>query len=133
MVNNIKKKVKETQDKISIFVKENIIRILVVLGIFIFLEISKSFPYINIIPNIDFLIVGFTLMLAIFLLRVTIPNRGIILIVLFSFVLAMAATIIELSDIADMIGFVIYVLLSIMILRQVFAERKKLKELDPVK
>jgi hypothetical protein len=130
MVTYIKKKIKELSDEVSNFVKKNIIRILVVLGVFIFLEVSKSFPYVNIIPNVDFLIIGFTLLLAVFLLRVTIPNRGIILIVLFSFFMAMVVTIVELNDIADMIGFVIYILLSIMIIRQVSAERKKLKELD---
>lgn len=130
MVSFVKKKIKEISDKSSIFIKENIIKILVILGIFIVLEISKNFPYINLIPNVDFLIVGFTLLLAVVLFRVTIPNKGIILVVLFLFVLAMLVSIIELNDIADMIGFIIFMLISIMIFRQIFAERKKLKELD---
>lgn len=130
MVNLIKKKVKSISDKVSIFVNKNIIRIIIILGTFIFLEISKSFPYINLIPNVDFLIVGFTLLFAVVLFRVTIPNKGIILVVLFFFIVAMLVSIVELNDIADMIGFIIYVLLSIMIIRQIFVERKKLKELD---
>ena len=130
MVNILKKKIKEISDKFSIFVKENIIRILVVLGIFIVLEISKSFPYINIIPNIDFLIVGFTLFLAVTLFRVSIPNRSIILIVLFLFAIATLVTIVELKDIVEMIGFIIFVLLTIVVVRQIFLERRKLKELD---
>lgn len=130
MVNSIKKKIKELSDKVSIFIKDNLIRILIILAIFISLEVSKSFPYVNLIPNVDFLIVGFTLFLSVLLFRVTIPNKGIILVVLFFFIVAMLVSIVELGDIAEMIGFVIYVLLSIMIIRQVFAERKKLKELD---
>lgn len=130
MVNSIKKEIKEVSDKVALFIRDNLIRIFIVLAIFIFLEVSKSFPYVNIIPNIDFLIVGFTLLLAVALFRVAIPNKGIILVVLFFFILAMIVSITELNDIADMIGFIIYVLLSIMILRQVFVERKKLKELD---
>ncbi len=130
MFNNIKKKIKFIKDQISNFVEVNIIRILVVLGIFIFLEISKTFPYVNLIPSVDFLIVGFTLLLSVLLFRVTIPNKGIILVVLFFLVIAAFVTIVELKDIADMIGFIIFVLLSIMIFRQIFTERKKLKELD---
>lgn len=130
MVNFIKKTIKEISDRASIFVKRNIIRILIVAGTFIILEISKSFPYVNIIPNVDFLIVGFTLLLSVLLLRVTIPNRAIILVVLCFFGVAAVVTIVELKDIAEMIGFIIFVLLSIMIIRQVFQERKQLKELD---
>lgn len=130
MVSYIKKKIKEISDRVSIFVERNIIRILFIAGSFITLEIGKSFPYINLIPNVDFLIVGFTLLLAVALFRVTIPNKGIILVVLFFFFFAMLVSIVELNDIADMIGFIIFVLLSIMITRQVLQERKQLKELD---
>ncbi len=130
MFKNIKKKIKFTKNQISDFVERNIIRILIVLGIFILLEISKTFPYINIIPNVDFLIVGFTLFLAVTLFRVSIPNRSIILIVLFLFAIATLVTIVELKDIAEMIGFIIFVLLALTIIRLIFQERKKLKELD---
>lgn len=130
MFSNIKKKIKEISDKISIFVNENIIRIVIVAGSFILLEISKSFPYINLIPSIDFLIVGFTLLLVVFLFRVTIPNRNIVLVVLFFLIIAAFTTIVELKDIAEMSGFIIFVLLTLMIVRQIFQERKQLNELD---
>lgn len=130
MVFYIKKKIIGIQNKISIFFKENIIRILVLMFVFITLEVSKSFPYLNLIPSVDFLIVGFTLLLAVLLFRVTIPNRNIVLVVLFLFGLAALVTIVELRDISEMIGFIIYILLSLVIIRQIFQERKKLKELD---
>ncbi len=130
MFSNIKKKIKEISDKISIFVNENIIRIVIVAGSFILLEISKSFPYINLIPSIDFLIVGFTLLLVVLLFRVTIPNRNIVLVVLFFLIIAAFTTIVELKNIAEMSGFIIFVLLTLMIVRQIFQERKQLNELD---
>lgn len=130
MVGRLKRKIKEISNKSSIFIKGNLIQILIVLAVFIFLEISKSFPYINLIPNIDFLIVGFTILLAVLVFRVTIPNKAIVLVVVFSFVAAAFFTIVELMDIADMTGFIIYVLLSIMIIRQVLRERKDLKNIN---
>lgn len=129
MVARIKKKIKEISSKTSIFVKENLIQILLVFAVFIFLEISKSFPYVNLIPSVDFLIVGFTILLAVLVFRVTIPNKVIALVAIFLFVAAAFFTMVELMDIADMIGFMVYVLLSIMIIRQVLQEREDLKKI----
>lgn len=126
----IYKKIVKIFDDASISVRENLAQIVIIIGTFVFLEVIQSFPYINIIPNYQFLVIGFILLLSVILLRVSIPNRKIILIVLFLFATAALLSILDIKPIANLIGFVIYILLAIIIIRQIVNDREELKKSD---
>lgn len=126
----IYKKIVRVSDRISIFVRQNLTQMVVILGTFVFLEVIKSFPYINIIPNYQFLVIGITLLLSVVLLRVSISNKKIILAVLGLFFLASITTIFDIKPISDLIGFIIFVLLALVIIRQIANDRENLKKIE---
>lgn len=126
----IYKKIVKVSDQASSFVRQNLAQIVVIVGTFVVLEVIKSFPYINIIPNYQFLVIGFTLFLSVVLLRASITNKKIILAVLALFFLASVTTIFGIKSISDLIGFIIFVLLAIVIIRQIANDRENLKKID---
>lgn len=130
MYKNFSKKIIKVLDNITSYVRQNIAQIVIIVGVFVTLEVIQSFPYINIIPNYQFLVIGFTLLLGVVLLRVSVSNKKIILLVLALFCIAIITTIFDIKRISDLIGFIIFVLLTIVTFRQIFQDRRKLKELD---
>lgn len=126
----IRQKVIKLTDLTSNFVRKNLIQIVIIVGFFVFLEAIKSFPYINIIPNYQFLVVGFILFLSVVLLRVSISSRKIVFLVLILFALASLTTIFDIKPISDLIGFVIFVLLTLVVIRQIISDRENLKKID---
>lgn len=126
----IYKKIIKVSDQVVSFVRQNLVQVVVILGLFVVLEVIKSFPYINIIPNYQFLVIGFILFLSVVLLRVSISNKKIILALLALLFLASITTIFDIKPISDLIGFVIFVLLTLVIIRQIANDRDKLKEID---
>lgn len=126
----IYKKIVKASDHVSIFVRQNLTQIVIIVGLFVMLEAIKSFPYINIIPNYQFLVVGFILFLTVVLLRVSLSNKKIILLVLILFTLASLITIFDVKPISDLIGFVIFVLLTLVVILQIASDRKDLKKID---
>lgn len=130
MYKNFSKKIIKVLDNITFYVRQNIAQIVIIVGVFVTLEVIQSFPYINIIPNYQFLVIGFTLLLGVVLLRFSVSNKKIILLVLALFCIAIITTIFDIKRISDLIGFIIFVLLTIATFRQIFQDRRKLKELD---
>lgn len=126
----IRQKIINITDLVSNFVRKNLAQVVIIIGSFVVLEIIQSFPYINIIPNYQFLVIGFILFLSVVLLRVSIPNKKIIFAVLILFVAASLTTIFDIKPVSNLIGFVIYVLLAIIIIRQIANDREKLKKPD---
>ncbi len=126
----IYKKIIKIYDQASIFVRANTTQIVIIVGTFVFFEVIQSFPYINIVPNYQFLVIGFTLLLSMVLLRVSISNKKIMLAVLILFFLAAIITIFDIKRILDLIGFIIFVLIALVVIRQIINDREKLKKLD---
>lgn len=109
------------------FVQKNFVQIVIVSGIFTFLELIKSLPYINIIPSYQYLVIGFTLFLITIFFGAIITNKKIITGALILFVIAAVTTIFELEAISELLGFVIFILLAIT-LQQVIIDRKEFKQ-----
>lgn len=126
----IHKKIIKILDRATGFVRHNLAQIVIIVGLFLVLEVIQTFPYINIIPNYQFLVIGFTLFLAVALLRVSVSNKQIILIVLALFSVAVITTIFDIKLMSGLIGFATFVLLVIVIIRQILQDRRKLRELD---
>lgn len=126
----IYKKIIKLSNRVSIFVRQNLAQIVIIVSLFVVLELIKSFPYVNIIPNYQFLVLGFILFLTVVLLRVSLSNKKIILFVLILFMLASFITIFDVRPISDLIGFIIFVLLTLVIIRQIANDRKNLKKID---
>lgn len=126
----IRQKIINIADLTSNFVRKNLAQVVIIVGSLVVLEVIQSFPYINIIPNYQFLVIGFILFLSVVLLRVSIPNKKIIFVVLILFVVASLTTIFDIKPVSNLIGFVIYVLLAIIIIRQIANDREKLKRPD---
>ena len=122
-----KKKIITLTNRLLVFVRKNLVQITIIGGVFIFLQLIKSFPYINIIPSYQFLVIGFTLFLSVILFGVIIANRNIIIGVIILFAIAAITTILELEAISELLGFIIFMLLLIT-LRQVIIERKAFKQ-----
>ncbi|MEK7518127.1 MAG: hypothetical protein AAB583_06315 [Patescibacteria group bacterium] len=126
----IHKKIVKIFGEASIFIRENLAQIVIIVGAFVLLEVIQSFPYINIIPNYQFLVIGFTLLLAVVLLRVSISNKKIMLAVLVLLFLGAIITIFDIEKILELVGFVAFVLLVFIIIRQIVNDRESLKKTD---
>jgi len=126
----IRKKIIKYTDRISNFARDNLTQIVIIGGLFIFLEIAKSLPYVNIIPSYQFLVIGFIIFLTVVLFRVAVPNKNLVLAVLILFGVAAITTIFEMAQVSEIVGFIIFVLLAIVIVRQFANDREKLKKVD---
>jgi hypothetical protein len=126
----IYKKIIKISNQISDFVRENLVQLAIIGGLFVFLEIIQTFPYINIIPNYQFLVIGFMLFLTVVLLKVSVSNRKIISAVLILFLFTPILEIFDIKRVSDLIGFVAFILLTIVIIRQIVIDREKLKKMD---
>jgi len=127
MFKTIKKKIISVSDKVTSFVRNNIGQVIIVGGAFIFLEVVKSFPYVNIIPSYQFLVIGFVLFLTAIVFRDIISDKIITIMVISLFAAAAVVSIFEQSLIADLIGFIIFILLLFVGLRGVISNRKIFK------
>lgn len=127
MYTYISKKINKSKEKFIEFVRKNVSQIVIIGGVFGVLETIKSFPYVNLIPSYQFLTIGITLLLIVIFFKVFISNRNIVLTIISLFVIGILVAIFDQKILEDLIGFVIYVLLLI-ILRQVFRDRKELKK-----
>ena len=128
MYTSIKKKIIQFQDIIVDFYKKNLVKIIILISVFILLEQARTFPYINLIPNIHFLIIGFIVFLALLFFQQSIPNRSVVWIGVGFLLVAVISTIFEQTEFADLIGFLVFVLLSLTVLRQIVSDRHVLKK-----
>ncbi len=128
MFKNIKKKIISVSDKITDFVHNNIARVIVVGGTFVLLEVVKSFPYINIIPSYQFMVIAFVLFLAAIVFRDIISDKIIIITVISLFAAASVVSILNQPLIADLIGFIIFILLVFVVLRGTINSRRTFKK-----
>lgn len=132
MLQNVYKKITAVWNKIFVFVQENLVRLAIVGGLFVFLEIIQTFPYVNIIPSYQFLVIGFILFLIVIIFNEAFSNKRILFFITTLFAIASITAIFDLKRISDLFGFMIFVLLILVTLRGIIADRKKLKEeIDP--
>ena len=125
---HIKKKIIRLQDNIVDFFKLNLVKIIILISVFILLQIVRIFPYVNLIPNVQVLIIGFIVFLALLIFQRSIPNRNVVWIAVGLFLIAAISTIFEQTEFADLIGFLLFVLLSLIVLRQIVSDRSELKK-----
>ncbi len=125
------KKITKLFDSVTDFVRKNTAQVVIIVGTFAVLELIQSFPYINIIPKYQFLVIGFVLLLSVILLRVSISNKMINYFVILIFVIGIFTAILDIEQISNLIGFIAFILLFIIVVRQFFQDRKKLKEIGP--
>jgi len=127
MYTYISKKISVGKERLIEFVRKNLSQIVIIVGVFTFLEVIKSFPYVNLIPSYQFLTIGLVLLLIVIFFKVFISNRNIVVTIIVLFIVAIGAAILDQKILEDLIGFIIYILLLIT-LRQVFRDRKELKK-----
>lgn len=124
----IQKKIKNTWDRLFKFVQENLVKLVIVGGLFVLLEVIQNFPYVNIIPSYQFLVIGFILFLIVILFREAFTNKRIIAFIILLFGISSIFAILDIRKISDLLGFVIFVLLILVTIRQIIFDRKKLRE-----
>ena len=122
-----KKKTIKIKNKLVDFVHKNLVQIIIIGGTFIFLQLIKSFPYINIIPGYQYLVIGFMLFLAAIFFGSIFTNKNILTGALILFAIAPVMIIFEMKVISELLGFVIFMLITIT-LRQVIIDRKEFKK-----
>ncbi len=124
----IKKKIIKISEQVTDFVRDNLVQIIIIGGSFVFLEVIKSFPYVNIIPSYQFLVIGFVLFLTALMFRQMISDKIISIFVIFLLAISVFVTIFEQTIISDVIGFVIFVLLLFVVLKGIASNRKDFKK-----
>lgn len=130
MFTYIKKKIIEITDKVITFFKDNLAQIIFLVFLLQFLMFAKSLPYINLINNFEFYSIGLLLFLSMIIFRVIIPYHKTIQIVIVLFVAAAFISVIEQVAISDLIGFITFVLLLLIVGRQILREKDDLKKIN---
>ncbi len=126
----IKKKIIDTTDRIIAFFKENLAQIIFLIFLLQFLLAVKPLPYINLINNFEFYSIALLLFLSMVIFRVIIPYKRIIQIVLVLFAVAALFSLFEQIPVSDLIGFIIFVLLLLVVGRQMLREKNDLKKIN---
>lgn len=130
MFTYIKKKIIEITDRIITFFKDNLAQIIFLVFLLQFLLSAKSMPYINLVNNFEFYSIGLLLFLSMIIFRVIIPYHKTIQIVIVLFAVAALVSVIEQVAISDLIGFIAFVLLLLIVGRQILREKEDLKKID---
>lgn len=128
MFTYIKKKIIEITDRIITFFKDNLAQIIFLVFLLQFLLSAKSIPYINLINNFEFYSIGLLLFLSMIIFRVIIPYQKTIQIVIVLFAVAALVSVIEQVAISDLIGFIAFVLLLLIVGRQILREKEDLSK-----
>jgi len=129
MFTKIKKKIIEITDKIIDFFEDNLAQIIFLVFLFQILLGAKALPYINLVKNYEFYVIGLSIFLSMIVLRVVIPYKRIIQIILGLFTVAAIVSLLEQNAISDLIGFLTFVLLLLVVLGQILREKDDLKRI----
>ncbi len=129
MFTYIKKKIIEITDKVIAFFKDNLSQIIFLVFFIQILLGAESLPYINLIKNYEFYVTGLFIFLAMLIFRVIIPYERVLQIVLGFFIVASIVTIFDQTIISDLLGFIIFVLLLLIVGRQILREKEDLKKI----
>jgi len=124
MFKNIKNKIILISDRVVEFIRENLAQIALIGGSFISLEVVKSLPYVNVIPSYQYLVIGFEFVLTTVIFRSLISDKKLVSLTIVLFSSAAVASIFEQELIADLAGFIIFLLLLFIVLRGLIADRK---------
>lgn len=128
MYSYLKNKVIKISDSLIEFFRKNLTQIIIIALVSSMFVVLKSLPYFNLIPNLEYIGFGFVLFMVLVLFRVSIPNRSVILIVLSLFLLAAVLSIAGSTKVNELVGFVIFMLVFLTVIRMVAADRDKLKQ-----
>lgn len=127
MLVQIKKKIKYITKSILVFYKNNLPQIVFLVFIAGVLFIAGRLPYINIISHYYFYAFALVWIIAIFLFKLQITMRMVLFGGLGAFVVAIPLVILYLDSLADIVGFVAYLLLLTYIIREIVVQREKLR------
>lgn len=127
MYKTFKEKINNLLERVILFTRNNLAQLSIIGGTFFFLEIIRTLPYVNIIPSYQFLVIGFILFLTGILFWKVISDNLIITIVTALFIMAAILTIFEVLELANLIGFTIFILLLFLSLRGLIINRKFFK------
>lgn len=130
MFTYIKKKIIQITDKTISFFKDNLAQIIFLFVLLQVLLALREAPYFNLINNFEFYSIGLFLFLSMIVFRVIIPYERIMQMVLVLFVAAAIFTILGQTAVSKLIGFVSFVLISLIVGRQILRQRKDLKNID---
>jgi hypothetical protein len=127
---HIKKKITSSSDKSIGFFRKNLAEIIFLVFSFEILLAAKSLPYINLIKNYEFYVTALFLFLAMVIFRIIIPYRKVVQIILSLSVIAAILSILGNDSSANVMGFVIFILILLIVVKQIFEERKDLQKLE---
>ena len=130
MFKYIKKEIINLSDRVINFFKENLAQVIFLVFLIQILLGAKTLPYINLIKNYEFFVIGLFIFLSLVIFRVIIPYEKMMQIVVGLFVVATVVTIFDQVLLADLLGFIIFVLLLMVVGRQILRERQDLKKID---
>jgi len=112
---------------LTTFIKNNFIPLVALLLIFQLLEWIHTLPYINIVSNYQLYEIVIIAAVVWMFFYTYVTNRGILITAMLSFLLAIPATILKIDVISEILGFISFILLCIMLLQRIYRERKILR------
>lgn len=118
--------VKKTPILAAGFFKKNLAQIVL---IFFLIQISvgmSRLPFLNIIPNFLYYELGVVIFIALVIFRVSIPNRRVIHITLYLFAASIVTEIFDIKKVSEIIGFIAFVLILFIVVREIIKNRKTL-------
>lgn len=130
MFDRIKKKIKNKINLFYSFFKLHLAEIVILVFVFQMLTSFKELPYFNIIENYEYYVLIFVILLAAIFFRVTISNRTFIKLILIIIIVSAIFLLIELYPVSTLLGFMIYVLTFLVVIRALNKNRKLIKEED---
>lgn len=129
MFDKIKKKIKELYVRALGFFRTYLAHIVFLVFTFQLLSFFNTLPYFNIINKYYYYVFAILWILSNFLFKKYITNKRILITGVNMFIIAVPMAIIEVDFLSDILGFVAFILILTYVLRQVFSERKVLREI----
>ena len=128
MVLQIKEKTIRFFTTLEKFYTLNFPKLSIVAAFTIVLVILRRFPYINLIPHYGDYALGLTLLITIFIFRGYISRRMLILSFFICLFLGFIAKVLRVEFLSNLIGFVLFSFIFILVMALTFAERKNLRD-----
>jgi hypothetical protein len=112
-------------------IKNSFLQIVFLMLLFQFMEAAHNLPYLNVVRNYQMYEVTIIAFLAWILFYKYITNIALLIGAIVAFVLAVPMIILHEDKVAEILGFIAFVLLCIVILQRIFRERTVLKDVSP--
>lgn len=109
------------------FFRNNLAQVVFLIFLAQILFVLGRLPYINIISHYYFYALALLWIVAIFLFKLHITMRMVLIAAIVAFVVAIPFVIIHLDSIADILGFIAYMLLLTYIIREIIVQKKTMR------